>query len=591
MISVLYVDDETALLDVTKLFLERSGDFTVDTAESARSALEKLKTTRYDAIVSDYQMPGMDGIEFLKVLRKEYPTLPFIIFTGKGREEVVIQAFESGADFYLQKGGAPKPQFTELARKITSVVEQRKSAARVITLNRLYTVLSSTNHAIIHRQNVKELLDEVCRIAVDIGGFRMAWAGRVNQETHIIEPFVSCGFVDGYFEKNIISADAGPTGEGPTGTAFREGRYNISNDLATDPRMGPWREEALKRGYRAIASFPFAVNTRYAGTLTLYAPEPGFFDDEIVKLLDEMASDITFALRSLEAEEQQKAAEEKIRRDEEKFRNIFDAAPNLIVSINRSAIIVDCNRRIVDTLGYRKEEVVGKPVSLIIQHDSQVRATGFLSEIKSDGTLHTTTLMMVKKDGTEIDVSINSGGLKDRSGIIFRTVWIVEDITRHLRTEEDLVRKSENLDTAYQDLALIQAELRKNFESLKNHECALEDCEVRYRELTGRIRSGMVVFEPRENGEDFRVKEINRSAEELCGLRHPEAIGKSVHEIFTGARGTGFFAALQEVFRTGKQATFTPVLSPDGCLCRISTAVIYRLPSGEVVAILEIPAS
>jgi PAS domain S-box-containing protein len=583
MISVLYVDDETALLDVTKLFLERSGDFSVDTAESARSALGKMKATRYDAIVSDYQMPEMDGIEFLKVLRKEYPSLPFIIFTGKGREEVVIQAFESGADFYLQKGGAPKPQFTELARKITSVVEQRKSAARVFTLNRLYSVLSATNHAIIHRQGVKELLDEVCRIAVDIGGFRMAWAGRVNPETRVIEPFVSCGFIDGYFDKNRVSADTGPTGQGPTGTAFREGRYNVSNDLATDPRMGPWRDEALKRGYRSIASFPFAVHTQYAGTLTLYAPETDFFDEEIVKLLDEMTSDITFALRSLEAEE-------KIRRDEEKFRNIFDAAPNLIVSINRSAIIVDCNRRIIDILGYGKEEVVGKPVSLVIQHDAQIHATDFLTAIQADGTFHTTTLRMVKKDRTEIDVSVNSGGLRDRNGIIFRTVWIVEDITRHLRMEEELIRKNENLGTAYQELAAIQAELRKNFENLKNHECALEDCEIKYRELTGRIRTGMVVCEARENGEDFIIKDINRAGGELCGTRHPEAIGKNVHEVFAGARETGFFAALQEVSRTGNPLIFTPAPYSGGCLSRIPIIQIYRLPSREIVALLEIPA-
>ena len=334
MISVLYVDDETALLEITKLFLERLGDFSVDTAESAREALRKLKTTAYDAVVSDYQMPEMDGIAFLKVLRNRYPTLPFIIFTGKGREEIVIEAFESGADFYLQKGGAPKPQFAELAKKITTIVGERKSAARVVTLNRLYSVLSATNRAIIHRRNVKELMDEICRIAVDIGGFRMVWAGRLNKETNTIEPFSECGYIEGYLDQNIIAAGDVESGRGPTGTAFRKGRYDISNDLATDPRMEPWREEALRRGYGSVASFPFARDTKYAGTLTLYAAEPGFFDDQIVRLLEEMTGDITFALKSLEDEEQREIAEEELRRNEEKFRNIFDIAPNLIVTVD-----------------------------------------------------------------------------------------------------------------------------------------------------------------------------------------------------------------------------------------------------------------
>ena len=77
-----------------------------------------MNTERYDAIISDYQMPEMDGITFLKELKASGNTTPFIIFTGRGREEVAIEALNEGADFYLQKGGEPKSQFAELAHKI-----------------------------------------------------------------------------------------------------------------------------------------------------------------------------------------------------------------------------------------------------------------------------------------------------------------------------------------------------------------------------------------------------------------------------------------------------------------------------------------
>ena len=121
-IRVLYVDDEPTLLEIGKIYLERDGTFYVDTLTSAGEALTRLNTERYDAIVSDYQMPEMDGITFLKRLKGSGNTTPFIIFTGRGREEVVIEALNSGADFYLQKGGEPKSQFAELSNKIRYAV-------------------------------------------------------------------------------------------------------------------------------------------------------------------------------------------------------------------------------------------------------------------------------------------------------------------------------------------------------------------------------------------------------------------------------------------------------------------------------------
>jgi PAS domain S-box-containing protein len=125
MFSILYVDDESMLLELAKLFLEKTGDFRVDTVTSATEALDKLAKTSYDCIISDYQMPVMDGIVFLKTFRSTGNVAPFIIFTGKGREEVVIEALNNGADFYLQKGGDPKSQFVELAHKVRQAIQIR----------------------------------------------------------------------------------------------------------------------------------------------------------------------------------------------------------------------------------------------------------------------------------------------------------------------------------------------------------------------------------------------------------------------------------------------------------------------------------
>jgi len=125
MFSILYVDDEPMLLELAKIFLEKTGNFRVDTVTSATEALSILARTSYDCIISDYQMPVMDGIVFLKTVRSKGNIGPFIIFTGKGREEVVIEALNSGADFYLQKGGDPKAQFVELAHKVRQAIQIR----------------------------------------------------------------------------------------------------------------------------------------------------------------------------------------------------------------------------------------------------------------------------------------------------------------------------------------------------------------------------------------------------------------------------------------------------------------------------------
>ena len=124
-IHVLYVDDEPVLLQIGKLFLEKDGEFSVETIESAPAALEFLGSNQFDAIISDYQMPVMDGIQFLIEVRARFGKIPFILFTGRGREEIVIQAINNGADFYLQKGGNPDAQFAELSHQVQAIVAQR----------------------------------------------------------------------------------------------------------------------------------------------------------------------------------------------------------------------------------------------------------------------------------------------------------------------------------------------------------------------------------------------------------------------------------------------------------------------------------
>ena len=120
--KVLLVDDDPVFLELSKTFLEVFHDINSDTVESAGQALEKLNELSYDVVVSDYDMPYMDGISFLRTIRDKRINIPFILFTGVGKEELMSRAIENGADSFIQKKGDPKAQCSELSQRIWQIV-------------------------------------------------------------------------------------------------------------------------------------------------------------------------------------------------------------------------------------------------------------------------------------------------------------------------------------------------------------------------------------------------------------------------------------------------------------------------------------
>jgi PAS domain S-box-containing protein len=126
MITVLYVDNEQELPGLCTNFLEGGGEFQVTQVASAQEGLDSLRASSFDAIISEYQMPDSDGLEFLRQVRSRYGDIPFIMFTGGGGEDVVIEAIDNNVDYYVRKGNDPKARFAELGSKVKKAVTRRR---------------------------------------------------------------------------------------------------------------------------------------------------------------------------------------------------------------------------------------------------------------------------------------------------------------------------------------------------------------------------------------------------------------------------------------------------------------------------------
>ena len=195
-------------------------------------------------------------------------------------------------------------------RDVTSRVVAERRAER---FTRIYATLSRADEAIVRIGQRLALFERVCRVLVEQGRLRMAWVGEIDPGGWIV-PVAHAGAVQGYLESIRISVLDVPEGRGPTGIAARERHHVFTTDIATDERMAPWRDAALAREYRSSAGFPLVVEDRCVAVLTAYASEPGFFDEEEVKLFDGLAADLSFALEAMQRDEKRRAAEDQLRR-------------------------------------------------------------------------------------------------------------------------------------------------------------------------------------------------------------------------------------------------------------------------------------
>lgn len=206
----------------------------------------------------------------------------------------------------------------ELALSVTKlkdeIGERVRTEKRLQRLNRLYAVLSETNQTIVRSTDRDSLFHDFCRIAVEHGGFLLAWVGVVDEENGLFRNVASSG-ATGFLDDIHINTKDEPAGRGPTGRAVREGTFVICNNYQNDPCTRPWHDRGRKYGFHSSASIALKEEGHVIGALTLYAGEKNFFDRQHVALLQQMGTDISFALDNFVREMRRLEAEQTLREE------------------------------------------------------------------------------------------------------------------------------------------------------------------------------------------------------------------------------------------------------------------------------------
>ncbi len=418
VIRVLYVDDEPALLAIGKLFLESTGNFSIVIIESALDAIEILKKEQFDAIVSDYQMPGMDGIEFLKYVRNHHGHIPFILFTGRGREEVVIQALDNGADFYLQKGGDPKSQFAELRNKIAKAVNE----------NQAVTAQRDFEHRLL---DIINFLPDAT-LAIDTHGIAIAWNYAMEQMT-------------GVSAKEII-------GKGNYEYAlpfYHEQRPMLLNLILNYDKTIADKYETIKHNGDKLISDKF-IPVLYGGKgAYLWFIASPFFDAN---------GNCAGAIESIRDITDQKKMELSLRASERRYHNVFESAGEAIIVVDRdSGIILDANTAAMSLYGYTRNEFRS------LQSRDLTEDRKRMIQPDQEGILHIHMRQNRKKDGTLFPAEISGNIYPQKKRTI--VIITVRDITENKNAEQALRESEEKYRTIFDNAgdAIAIHDLEGNF--------------------------------------------------------------------------------------------------------------------------------
>ena len=321
---------------------------------------------------------------------------------------------------------------SKICRDIT---ESKKKEKELHRLNRTLKALRASSKAITRATREREYLEEVCRIVIEDCGHAMVWIGFAGDDKDkSVRPVAHAGFEEGYIETLNITWKANTKrGKGPTGTAIRTGKPTACRNMLTDPAFGPWREEALKRGYASSLALPLMADGKAFGALTLYSREPDSFAEDEVKLLTELADDLAFGITAIRLRLEFASSTERLQVQ----ATALESAANAIAITNPKGVIEWVNGAFTQLTGYSAAEAVGQnPRALKSGRHEPEFYTRMWKTILAGRVWHG-TLVNKRKDGGLYTEEMTITPVTD-AGKITHFIAIKQDVTDRQRAEEEI---------------------------------------------------------------------------------------------------------------------------------------------------------
>jgi PAS domain S-box-containing protein len=395
-ITVLHVDDEPDFAELVGTFLERShDDIDVVTATDAGEGLDVLSATVVDCIVSDYDMPGRNGLEFLEVVREQYPRIPFVLFTGKGNEEIASDAISAGVTEYLQKGGGTD-QYTVLANRIERAVEEYRAKSALKESERMFSTLVSNLPGMAYR----------CRNAPD-------WPMEFVSE--------GCRELTGY---------------GPE--ALTDGDVSWSEDVlepADNERLWAEVQTALDRRESFEVTYP--VVTAEGTERQVWEQGCGVYEDGELIALEGIVLDVSEALSGLV----DVGGDATARRDLEQYRTLVENVGDAMYVLDTEGRIEMINRAMADYLGRDREAILGDHVSTFMAEPDVEHGTRLILDLlESDRSWDSFEMEVIHADGSRSLAEDKIAVLTDDEGEFVGSVGVIRDITERKARERELRR-------------------------------------------------------------------------------------------------------------------------------------------------------